>query len=134
VSNAVFPASGIREPFHNLSHHSNVPDNIVKLAQLNQYHVKMVAYLVQKLKETPDGEGTLLDHSLVMYGSGMSNSNQHDHDPLPIVLAGGAGGKLKGNRHIQVEKAPLSNLLLAMLEKLGVPDQSFGDSTGAVEI
>jgi hypothetical protein len=135
VSNAVFPASGIRDPFHNLSHHSNVPDNIAKLAQLNQYHVKMFAYLVQKLKETPDGDGTLLDHSILMYGSGMSNSNQHDHDPLPIVLAGGAGGKLKGGRHIKVaSKTPLSNLLLAMLEKLGVPDQSFGDSTGAVEI
>src|SRR3569833_1415265 len=135
VSNAVFPASGIRDPFHNLSHHSNVPDNIAKLAQLNQYHVKMFAYLVKKLQDTPDGEGSLLDHSLVMYGSGMSNSNQHDHDPLPIVLAGGAGGKLKGDRHIKVaQKPPLSNLLLAMLEKLGVPDQSFGDSTGAVEI
>jgi hypothetical protein len=135
VSNAVFPASGIRDPFHNLSHHSNVPDNITKLAQLNQYHVKTFAYLVQKLKETPDGEGTLLDHSLLMYGSGMSNSNQHDHDPLPIVLAGGAAGKLKGGRHIRVaQKTPLSNLLLAMLDKLGVPDQSFGDSTGAVDI
>ena len=135
VSNAIFPASGIREPFHNLSHHSNVPDNIAKLAQLNQYHVKTFAYLIQKLKDTPDGDGTLLDNSLAMYGSGMSNSNQHDHDPLPIVLVGGAAGKLKGGRHIQVSpKTPLSNLLLAMLEKVGVPDQSFGDSTGAVEI
>ncbi|MEP7311597.1 MAG: DUF1552 domain-containing protein [Pseudomonadota bacterium] len=135
VSNAVFPASGIRDPFHNLSHHSYVPENMAKLAQLNQYHVKTFAYLVQKLKETPDGDGTLLDHSLVMYGSGMSNSNQHDHDPLPIVLAGGASGRLKGGRHLQfAEKTPLSNLLLAMLEKLGAPDQSFGDSTGAVDI
>jgi hypothetical protein len=135
VSNAVYPASGIRDPFHNLSHHSNIPDNIAKLAQLNQYHVKTFAYLVRKLKETPDGDGSLLDHSILMYGSGMSNSNQHDHDPLPIVLAGGAGGKLKGGRHIKAgPKTPLSNLLLAMLEKLGVPDQSFGDSTGAVEI
>jgi len=97
--------------------------------------VKTFAYLVQKLKETPDGDGSLLDHSLVMYGSGMSNSNQHDHDPLPIVLAGGASGRLKGGRHLQfAAKTPLSNLLLAMLEKLGAPDQTFGDSTGAVDI
>jgi len=131
----VFPASGIREPFHNLSHHSNVPDNMAKLAQLNQYHVKTFAYLLQKLKDAPDGEGSLLDHSLLLYGSGMSNSNQHDHDPLPIVLAGGLAGRLKGGRHLRfAAKTPLSNLQLALLGKLGAPDTSFGDSTGALEI
>jgi hypothetical protein len=135
VSNAIYPASGIRDPFHNLSHHSNVPDNIVRLTQLNQYHAKTFAYLVRKLSDTPDGEGSLLDHSLLLYGSGMSNSNQHDHAPLPIVLAGGAAGKLKGGRHIEVApKTPLANLQLAMLHKLGVPAESFGDSTGIVEI
>jgi len=135
VSNAVYPASGIRDPFHNLSHHSNIPDSITKLTQLNQYHAKTFAYLLQKLKDTPDGEGTLLDHSLALYGSGMSNSNQHDHEPLPIVIAGGAAGKLKGGRHIQAApKTPLSNLLLALLRKLEVPADSFGDSTGVVEI
>jgi hypothetical protein len=135
VSNAVYPASGIREPFHNLSHHSNIPDNITKLAQLQQYHVRTFAYLLQKLQDTPDGDGTLLDHSMVMYGSGMSNSNQHDHKPLPIVLAGGARGRLAGGRHIKTApETPLSNLLLSMLQKLGVPATSFGDSTGTVEI
>jgi hypothetical protein len=135
VSNAVYPASGIRDPFHNLSHHSNIPDSITKLTQLNQYHAKTFSYLLQKLKDTPDGEGTLLDHSLALYGSGMSNSNQHDHDPLPIVIAGGAAGTLKGGRHIHAApKTPLSNLLLAMLRKLEVPADSFGDSTGAIEI
>jgi hypothetical protein len=135
VSNAVYPASGVREPFHNLSHHSNVPDNIVRLTQLNQYHARTFAYLLEKLRNTPDGEGTLLDHSLLLYGSGMSNSNQHDHDPLPIVVAGGASGKVKGGRHIQAaSKTPLSNLLLGMLHKLDVPAESFGDSTGVVEI
>jgi hypothetical protein len=135
VSNAVYPASGIRDPFHNLSHHSNVPDNIAKLAQLQQYHVRTLGVLLQKLRDTPDGDGTLLDHSIVMYGSGMSNSNQHDHRPLPIVLAGGACGKLQGGRHIKADgDAPLSNLLLAILHKLDVPAKSFGDSTGAVEI
>jgi hypothetical protein len=135
VSNAVFPASGVNEPFHNLSHHSNIPENIAKLAQLQQYHVRTFAALLQKLKDIPDGEGTLLDHSLVLYGSGMSNSNQHDHKPLPIVIAGGAGGKLQGGRHIKVDPTtPLSNLLLAMLHKLEVPATSFGDSTGVVDI
>ena len=135
VSNAVYPASGIRDPFHNLSHHSNVADNIAKLVQLNQYHAKTFAYLVQKLSETPDGEGTLLDHSIALYGSGMSNSNQHDHEPLPIVVAGGACGRLKGGRHIHVApKTPLSNLQLALLKTMDVPADSFGDSTGAVEI
>ncbi len=135
VSNAVFPASGIRDPFHNLSHHSNIPENIAKLVQLQQYHAKTFAYLLQKLKDSPDGEGSLLDHSIALYGSGMSNSNQHDHEPLPIVLAGGAAGKLAGGRHIQAKaKTPLSNLQVAMLRKLGVPAESFGDSTGAVEI
>jgi len=135
VSNAVYPASGIREPFHNLSHHSNIPENIARLAQLNQYHAKTFAYLLEKLRASPDGEGNLLDHSLVLYGSGMSNSNQHDHAPLPIVLAGGAAGKLKGGRHIRVKPdTPLSNLQLAMLHKLGLEEKSFGDSTGVVDL
>jgi hypothetical protein len=135
VSNAVFAESGIREPFHNLSHHSNVADNIAKLAQLNRYHAQTFGYLLQKLAQTPDGDGTLLDHSLLLYGSGMSNSNQHDHDPLPILVAGGAGGRLRGGRHLAVASGvPLSNLQLALLHKLDVPAQSFGDSTGGVEL
>jgi hypothetical protein len=136
VSNAVYPQSGLRDPFHNLSHHSNVPENIEKLTQLNQYHASVFAYLVKKLAETPDGEGTLLDHSLVLYGSGMSNSNQHDHDPLPIVLAGGACGRLQGGRHIRADAVdtPLANLQLAMLEKLGIEQDAFGDSTGMMTI
>jgi len=135
VSNAVFADSGIREPFHNLSHHSNVADNIAKLAQLNRYHVQTFGYLLKKLAETPDGDGTLLDHSLLLYGSGMSNSNQHDHDPLPILLAGRAGGALRGGRHIAVPKgAPLSNLQLALLHQLDVPADAFGDSQGTVAL
>lgn len=135
VSNAIFPASGVREPFHNLSHHSNVADNISRLAQLNQYHVRTFGYLLEKLRATPDGDANLLDNSLLLYGSGMSNSNQHDHDPLPILLAGAAAGNLKGGRHIRAgDNAPLSNLQLAMLQKLGVPVESFGDSTGTVAL
>jgi hypothetical protein len=135
VSNAIYPASGIRDPFHNLSHHSNIPENIAKLAQLNKYHASMVAYLIKKLHDTPDGEHTLLDNSVVLYGSGMSNSNQHDHKPLPTLLVGGAGGALTGGRHIKVDPStPLSNLHLALLHKMGVSANAFGDSTGPIEI
>jgi Protein of unknown function (DUF1552) len=136
VSNAVYPASGVTDPFHNLSHHSNVPDNIERLSRLNTYHTSIFAYFLDKLASTPDGDGTLLDHSLVLYGSGMSNSNQHDHDPLPIILAGGASGRLEGGRHLRspTKKATLSNLLLAMLDKLDVPQDAFGDSTGMMTL
>jgi hypothetical protein len=136
VSNAVYRESGVTDPFHNLSHHSNVPDNIERLARLNTYHTSIFAYFLDKLANTPDGDGSLLDHSLVLYGSGMSNSNQHDHDPLPIILAGGASGRLAGGRHLRSPeyKATLSNLLLAMLDKLDVPRESFGDSTAMMTI
>jgi len=136
VTNRVYPESGINEPFHNLSHHSEVPANLERLSQLNAFHTSStIAYFLKKLSETPDGDGSLLDHSLVLYGSGMSNSNQHDHDPLPLLLAGGASGRLQGGRHIRAgEGTPMSNLLAAMLEKLGIPEESFGDSTGVLSI
>ena len=95
----------------------------------------MLAYFIEKLATTPDGDGSLLDHSMILYGSSMSNGNQHDHDPLPIVLLGGAAGQLQGNRHIVAPaKTPMSNLLLSMLDKLGVQRETFGDSTGKLEI
>jgi hypothetical protein len=95
----------------------------------------MLTYLIDKLAKTADGDGTLLDHSLLLYGSSMSNGNQHDHDPLPIVLLGSASGQLEGNRHIVTPAhTPMSNLLLSMLDKLGVRRDSFGDSTGRLEI
>jgi hypothetical protein len=136
VSNAVYPASGINEPFHNLSHHSEIESKIQRLAELNAYHARTImGYFLGQLADTPDGDGSLLDHSLVLYGSGMSNSNQHDHTPLPILLAGGASGRLEGGRHIRAGRdTPLSNVLLAMLEKLDVAADRFGDSTGAVSL
>jgi hypothetical protein len=136
VSNAVYPASGINDPFHNLSHHSEVPANIERYARLNAYHTSItLAYFLNKLRDTPDGDGTLLDHSLVLYGSGMSNSNQHDHDPLPTLVAGGASGALAGGRHLRAGTGtPLANLLVALLGKLGVEAESFGDSTGVVAL
>ena len=104
-------------------------------ALINKYHVQMLAYFLEKLRATPDGDGNLLDHSTVLYGSSMSNGNQHDHDPLPIVVAGGACGQLKGGRHLAFPAhTPMSNLMLALMDKLGVHQASFGDSTGLLEI
>jgi hypothetical protein len=135
LSNAVYPKSGIRDSFHILSHHSNNENSKARFAVLNRYHVSLVAYFLEKLATLPDGDGTLLDHSLILYGSGMSDGNSHNHDPLPIVLAGRAGGTLQGNRHIrQMQVTPMSNLLLAILDKLGCPEERFGDSTGRLAI
>ncbi len=134
-SNAVYPKSGVRDSFHILSHHSNNEDNKARFAVLNRYHSALFAYFLDKLKKTPDGDGTLLDHSLIVYGSGMSDGNSHNHDPLPIVLAGSASGRLQGNRHLeQKEHTPMSNLLLAMLDKLGCPEEHFGDSSARLAI
>jgi hypothetical protein len=135
LSPASYPASGNRSGFHGASHHANQKANMDSFALINKYHVQMFAYLVDKLAATPDGDGTLLDHSLLLYGSSMSNGNQHDHDPLPIVLVGGASGKVQGNRHIVTPAhTPMSNLLLSMLDRLGVHRDSLGDSTGMIEI
>jgi uncharacterized protein DUF1552 len=135
LSNAVYPKSSIRDSFHTLSHHSNNENSKARFAVLNRYHVGLFAYFVDKLSKIPDGEGTLLDHSLVLYGSGMSDGNSHNHDPLPIVLAGHAGGTLQGNRHIlQKQLTPMSNLLVAILEKLGCPEDHIGDSNARMAI
>ena len=135
LSPASYPASGNRGGFHGASHHANVKANMDNFALINKYHVQMLAYFIDKLASTPDGDGSLLDHSMILYGSSMSNGNQHDHDPLPIVLVGGASGQLQGNRHIvAAAHTPMSNLLLSMLDKLGIHKDSFGDSTGKLEI
>jgi hypothetical protein len=133
LSNATFPATNIRDGFHNLSHHSNVRANMDKFAELNAYHHSMFAYFLEKLKATADGNGNLLDHSLVLFGSGMSDSNQHNHSPLPMIVAGGASGAVKGGRHIRLPQTVThANLLLTMLHKVGVNAEHFGDSTGVV--
>ena len=135
LSGAVFPETTIRDPFHNLSHHSNDRGNMDRFAQLNTYHMTKFAYFLERLKSLPDGDGTLLDHSMVLYGSSLSDGNQHNFSPLPIVLAGGASGQLKGGRHVQFPKdTRMSNLLAAMLNKLTVPTDKFGDSTGVLAI
>jgi hypothetical protein len=136
LSNRVYPKSGVTEGFHNASHHSEIPANIDRLAKLNEYHTRTtIAYFLTKLARTPDGDGSLLDHSVVLYGSGMANPNQHDHDPLPILLAGGGVGRLQGGRHLHAAaETPFANLLVAVLDKLDVPVESFGDSTGALTV
>ena len=135
LSTATYPETTIRDPFHNLSHHSNDRGNMDRFAQLNTYHMTKFAYFVEKLKGIPHGDGTLLDHALVLYGSSLSDGNQHNFSPLPIVLAGGASGQLKGGRHLQFPKdTRMSNLLLAVLDKLGVREETFGDSTGMLDL
>jgi hypothetical protein len=131
VSYRTFPMIGVSEGFHPASHHQNVAARIEAYTKVNTYNVSLVAHLLDKLKATPDGDGNLLDHSLILYGSAMSNSNVHDHGPLPVLLAGGAAGRLKGGRHLKYPaNTPMANLLMTILEKAGIPQESVGDSTG----
>ncbi len=125
------PTSG----FHGISHHGEDPRNIALLSKINQYHVKMLAHLIAKLAKTQDGDGTLLDHSLVLYGSNMGNSNQHVHYDVPHVLVGGLNGKLKGGRHLAYpqKQVPTGNLLLSILDMYGIHQDSIGDSIGHLE-
>lgn len=136
VSSRVYPESGITNQFHNCSHHGEIPKNIAEFAKLNQYHVSTVAPFLEKLKDTPDGDGNLLDHSLIMYGSPMGDGHVHEHKRIPVFLAGHAGGKIKGNLHLKCPPGtPMANLLLTMLHRLGVEDvNQIGDSTGELAI
>lgn len=136
LSNRVFPESGVNEPFHNCSHHMEVPENMMRLAQLNEYHLRTtLGYFVARLHATPDGNGTLLDHSLVLYGSGMGDSQIHNHSALPIVVAGGASGRVAGGKHLRADSGtPISNLLVTMLDKVGVPVDGFADSNDIVHL
>jgi hypothetical protein len=134
-SNAVYAGSGVREGFHNASHHSNERANMDQFAVINHYHVQMLANFLAKLDATPDGDGSLLDNSMILYGSSLSDGNEHNFNPLPVVLAGGASGRLEGGRHLRnAPDTPMSNLLLSMLDLLGVHEESFGDSTGRLNI
>jgi uncharacterized protein DUF1552 len=135
VSQRTYPEIGVTEPHHSISHHGNRPAAIEGHAKLNAYHLSMVAKFLEKLRATPDGDGSLLDHSLILYGSGMSDGNGHTGSPLPHVLIGGASGRMKGNRHIVMpENTPMPNLLLAIAQKSGVEQERFGVSSGVVDI
>jgi hypothetical protein len=131
VSPRTYPELGIPDPHHGLSHHGNNPAQLAKLAKINTLHVTQLAYFLEKLRATPDGEGTLLDHVSLLYGSGISDSNQHLHTDLPILVAGGGAGTIRGGRHLQVPTdTPLANLQLTLLHNAGVPLPSLGDSSG----
>lgn len=135
LSNAVYSSSGIRDAFHVLSHHSNNEENKSRFGVLNTYHIKLFSKFLEKLASMPDGENSLLENSMILYGSGMSDGNSHNHDPLPIILAGNANNKISGNNHLSyAERTPMSNLLLSMLKILGIDAESFGDSNGTVEL
>jgi len=132
-TNRTYNHIGVSDAFHPLSHHANNKERIEKLVKVQHYHVERFAEFVDKLAKTPDGEGSLLDHSMLMYGSNMSNSDRHNNYPLPIILVGGARGALKGGQHVQLpEYTTLSNLHLTVLNKAGVEAKAIGDSSGAI--
>jgi hypothetical protein len=130
-----YPEIGFNEGHHGVSHHGDRPEQIEKLARLNTYQTDLFAEFLAKLESTPDGDGTLLDHSLFLYGASLSNPNLHAHYDLPLTLVGGAGGALEGNRHLVFPaETPMTNLLLSMLDLVGAPIESLGDSTGPLPI
>jgi len=131
LSSRTYPEIGVSDQHHPLSHHQNDPQKLEKLTKINVLHTGLLAYYLERLKATPDGDGTLLDQMMLMYGSGMSNSNLHVPHKLPILLLGGGAGQLKGGRHVKFEEGtPLTNLYLTLLGKAGVPVESVGNSTG----
>jgi hypothetical protein len=130
----MYPEIGLNESHHSMSHHGDNPENMAKYAKLCTWHVDLFSYLIEKMKNTPDGDGSLLDHSLMMIGGGMSNGNIHSHMDVPIALVGGAGG-IKGNRHLATPMGtPLSNMLASLVNKAGLPIESFGDSTSLLDL
>jgi hypothetical protein len=136
ASNRAFPESGYKGAFHSASHHQEKEDKIVDFAKINKYHVSLVPYFLEKLKSTPDGEGgTLLDNSVVLYGSPMGDSNVHNHKRVPMFIAGHAGGALKGNMHVKAaDGTPMANAMLTVANGLGLGMSSFGDSTGELDL
>ena len=131
VSPRPYPEIGIPDPHHGLSHHQHRPEQMAKVAKINVHHMQQFAYFLEKLRSTTDGEGSLLDHITIIYGGGISDSNDHLHTNLPILVVGGGTGQLTGGRHLRYpEDTPLANLHLTLLDKLGIPTDSLGDSSG----
>ena len=130
----VYPEIGIPDPHHPLTHHRDNPDWIEKVTQINCLHTELFAYFLKKLKSTPDGDGSLLDHSMIVYGSGLSDGNRHSHEDLPVLLAGRGDGSLKTGRHIEYPSGtPITNLYLTLLDRVGVHPEKIGDSTGKID-
>ena len=133
-SNRSYRSIGVSDGHHSVTHHQNDQEKIAKVIKIDELHVKSFAYLLNKLESTPDGDGTLLDHSMMLYGSSISDGNAHTHHDLPLVLAGGASAKIKGGQHIRyAPDTPMNNLLVTMLDKSGVPAETLGDSTGKLD-
>lgn len=133
LSQRAYPECGVPDAQHAISHHQEDPATVAKYAKVNAYHVSMFGYFLEKLQATPDGDGTLLDHVLLLYGSAMGNSNRHDPKDLPMLLAGSGAGTLKGGRHLRYEHKPVANLYMTMLDKLGVSADRLGDADGRLE-
>jgi hypothetical protein len=130
-SNRSYPGLEVREGHHDLSHHGRNKDKQAKIGKINKHHVEQLGYFLEKLKSTPDGDGNLLDNSLIVYGSGIADGDAHNHNDLPIALFGRGGGSVKPGRHLRFEKeTPLTNLYLSMLDRVGAPTEKLGDSTG----
>ncbi len=133
TSNRTYPEIGVSDPHHPLTHHGNDPEKVAKVALINRFHVSLFAEFLDRLSKTPEADGSLLDHCLYLYGSGMGNPNLHDHKNLPILVAGGGAGKMRGGRHIRFDQpTPLANLHLTLLDKVGVQLERFADSQGTI--
>ena len=131
VSSRSYPQIGVPDGHHACSHHQNDPAKIATVKKINTFHISLFAYYLDRLRATPDGDGSLLDHVMLLYGGGISNSDRHTHGPLPTLLVGGGAGALKGGRHlVYPQDTPLTNLQLTLLNRLGVPADMLGDSTG----
>jgi hypothetical protein len=132
-SGMTYPQIGVPDAHHPISHHQQEPEKVAKTAKINAYHMKLFAYFLEKLKSTPDGQGSLLDHMTMMYGAGIADSNSHSPYNIPVLLAGGGAGNLKGGRHIRFKDVPLANLHLTLLDQLDVHCEKIGDSTGRID-
>jgi hypothetical protein len=133
-TNRTYPEIGVPDGHHVVSHHQHDPGLVAKKTKIDTYHVQLIAEFLEKLRATPDGDGTLLDHSIVLYGSGLGDGDLHSHHDLPVFVAGGGVGTLRGGRHIKLAETPMSNLLVALLAKVGTPIEQLGDSTGPLNL
>jgi hypothetical protein len=132
-SNRAFPEIGVPDQHHGISHHQNDAEKLEKIAKIDEFYSRQLAYFLEKLKATKEGSGTLLDNCMIVFGGGISDPDHHSHRDLPVILAGGGGGTLKTGRHIRVNDEPMCNLYLSLLDRAGVRETSLGDSTGRLE-
>ncbi len=134
-SNRSYTAVGVKDGHHELSHHRNDEEKVAQLRRIDHHLVTQYAYLLEKLDSIPDGDGTLLDSSMIVYGSGISDGNRHRHDDLPLIIAGSAGRRIPTNRHMTLDgEVPMANLFLSLLDLMGTPTESFGDATGRLQL